>query len=145
MIPTPIESVDWLVVHGSASPADMDIGRAELRRRHMRQGAADIAYHYVVRRDGTVEKGLATDVPGFHAYGYNAHSLGICIVGGRKGKTNRSENNYTEAQLESLKGLLVMLQSEHAGSEVVAHDDLPGVRHTCPGFDVKGWYSTRIA
>lgn len=110
----------------------------------MLQGDYDIGYHYVVRRDGTIEHCRPTDVVGNHAEGYNLHSIGICIIGGRAGKTTRSENNYTDRQLESLRILLVSLQSEHDAAEVLGHDQLPGVRHTCPGFDVRDWYNKGI-
>lgn len=138
----PIESVDWLVVHGSGTPADSDIGRKELRRKHMRQGAHDIGYHYVIQRDGTTEKGLNDLEPGFHAEGYNLHSLAICMIGGRKGKTSKSENNYTYAQFGALRKLLLVLLHDYPEAEIVAHDELRGVKHTCPGFDVKEWLTT---
>jgi len=130
----PIESVDWLVVHSSATPADSDIGRAEIRRKHMRQGAHDIGYHYVVRRDGTVEKGLPDNEPGFHADGYNLNSLAICMVGGRKGKTNRTENNFTEAKLISLRKILRILREDKFGAEIIGP----------PRFNRSATYVSRI-
>lgn len=141
----PIESVDWIVVHCSATPADSDIGRKEIRRKHMRQGSHDIGYHYVIRRDGTIEKGLPDTEPGFHADGYNLHSLAICMVGGRKGKSNRTENNFTETQFISLRKILRVLREDNFNSEVVGHCDLPGVRHMCPGFDVSAWFKNKDA
>ena len=53
-------------------------------------------------RDGTVEDGRDINVSGAHAAGFNSVSVGVCLVGGR-GKDNKAENNFTEAQMASFK------------------------------------------
>lgn len=42
-----------------------------------------IGYHYVIRRDGSIEKGRPDDMVGAHTSGQNANSLGICYEGGK--------------------------------------------------------------
>lgn len=134
-----IEIVEWIVIHCAATPADMDIGIKEIRRWHMQKGWRDVGYHYIIRRDGTVEKGRQDFEPGAHASGYNMHSLGVCLVGGLKKGTTKAENNFTEAQFSTLRSLLRTLTQLHPGAEVLGHRDLPGVNKACPSFDVRGW------
>lgn len=139
----PIESVEYLVVHCAATPADMDIGREEIRKWHLQRGFADIGYHYVIRRDGTEEVGRPENVPGAHASGYNLHSLAVCLVGGLKKGTTKAENNFTPAQFERLWERLRIWQQRYPGAMVLGHRDLPGVNKACPSFDVREWMKER--
>lgn len=134
-----IKSVDWLVVHCAATPPDMDVGVKEIRHWHMQKGWSDVGYHYVIRRDGTIEKGRTDSTPGAHARGYNLYSLGICMVGGLKKGTTKAEANFTPAQYLSLQTLLEDLKSTYKDAEILGHRDLPGVNKACPSFDVKEW------
>jgi N-acetyl-anhydromuramyl-L-alanine amidase AmpD len=45
------------------------------------RGWTTIGYHYVVRRDGTVETGRPTTQQGAHVRGLNDCSIGICLSG----------------------------------------------------------------
>ena len=131
-----------IVVHGSATPPMMDIGVREIRRWHLERGWSDIGYHFVIRRNGRIERGRPVEQPGAHAKGYNRDSIGVCLVGGtdRKG---RPDANYTYDQYYQLNQLVHELVFEYGVplSEVVGHRDLPGVRKACPCFDVRGFFS----
>ena len=55
------------VVHCADTPAEMDIGAAEIRKWHTEDnGWDDIGYHYVIRRDGILENGRDTKMQGAH-------------------------------------------------------------------------------
>jgi N-acetyl-anhydromuramyl-L-alanine amidase AmpD len=41
-----------------------------------------IDYHYVIRRDGSIEQGRPEWQIGAHCVNHNAHSIGICYEGG---------------------------------------------------------------
>lgn len=137
----PIRSVDYLVVHCAATKSTMDIGATEIRRWHKERGWFDIGYHYVIRRDGDVEKGRPDDQPGAHARGFNHNSLGICLVGGvgKDGKT--AENNFTPEQFAALAVLLNQLLGFHPHALILGHRDLPNVAKACPSFDVREWWT----
>ena len=133
--------VKFLVVHCSATPASMDIGVAEIDRWHKQKGWAGCGYHFVIRRDGTIEKGRAIDVPGAHAEGYNTRSLGICLVGGLAANGRADENNFTAIQMAMLRSKLNELKAgDYREAEIVGHRDLPGVKKACPSFDVRAWW-----
>lgn len=132
-----------IVVHCSDTPATADVGAADIRRWHTLppprgRGWKDIGYHYVVRRDGTVELGRDTDRDGSsldeigaHAVGHNTTSVSICLVGGKGGF------NFTFRQLTQLIQLIEDLREEIPTIEdVVGHRDLNDAKD-CPQFDVR--------
>lgn len=133
------EDVKYLVVHCADTPPDMDIGVQEIDRWHRKRGWNGVGYHYVIRRDGTLETGRASSTPGAHVRKFNRQSLGICLVGGRAAEGKEPENNFTREQLEVLAILLdeCLVIAPHA--EVVGHRDLDSGK-ACPSFDVKKWW-----
>lgn len=140
----PIKSVDYLVVHCAATKASMDIGKAEITQWHRERGFFDIGYHYVIRRDGTIEKGRPDTRPGAHARGFNHISLGICLVGGVAEDGKTPEDNFTAEQYATLFDLLTELVGEYPEAALVGHRDLPNVHKACPSFDVNSWWDTKI-
>lgn len=137
----PIRRVEYIIIHCAATPSDMDIGAEEIRRWHLKRGWFDIGYHYVVRRDGTVEKGRPDTRPGAHARGYNHLSLGICMVGGVADDGKTPENNFTEDQFANLRMLVRGLAMRYPDAQIIGHRDLPNVRKACPSFDVTEWWA----
>lgn len=135
---TPRKGTDWLVVHCSATPASMNIGRKEIEEWHRAKGWVAIGYHYVIRRDGTVETGRPSDVIGAHVEGHNKNSIGICLVGGVN-KAMKPEDNFTASQFAALGGLLHMLKAKYPDAAIQGHRDFPNVHKACPSFDVKAW------
>ena len=136
---TPLQpTVNYFTVHCSATKPDMDIGVAEIKRWHMDRGFADVGYHYIIRRNGHVEKGRPDHVKGAHVRNHNSNNLGICLVGGISDKGNPA-NNFTEEQFDALKHLLRRLLLKHPDAEILGHRDWPDVKKSCPSFDVKRW------
>lgn len=128
------------VIHCAVTPPSMDVGAEEIGRWHREKGYLSIGYHFVIRRDGTVENGRDITIPGAHARGHNHNSVGICLVGGCD-EDMKSENNFTQEQFIALEDLLMRLVSEYDIHTVIGHRDLPNVTKTCPNFDVTAWLS----
>lgn len=138
--------VRYLIVHCSATNPRQDIGAEEIDRWHRKRGWRKIGYHYVIRRSGVVELGRMLDEAGAHAFGYNASSIGLCLVGGvsaaRSGVPGGvPENNFTPEQFEALKWKLEELLQRFPKAEILGHRDLPGVTKACPSFDVRAWWT----
>ena len=134
------KSTRYLVVHCSATRPSMDIGAREIRQWHKAKGWSDIGYHYVIRRDGRVEKGRPENTIGAHVSGHNANSIGVCLVGGVSDKDyTKAENNFTKEQFESLKSLLKTLSEKYPKATILGHRDFPKVAKACPSFDVRPW------
>jgi hypothetical protein len=87
---------NWIVLHCSATRASqVNIGAKDIRRWHKDKGWADIGYHYVIKRDGTLEKGRALDAVGAHVEGHNSDSVGVCLVGGLNDPCGRSRKKIS--------------------------------------------------
>lgn len=149
-----MRSINLIVVHAAATPADMDIGAAEIKHLHTApktemvkwgkkevpgKAFSDNGYQAVIRRDGQVEDGRPIEKAGAHARGYNAHSFGICLIGGVD-DDDKPEFNFTHHQMDCLIRLLDVLRNEFPDAEVLGHRDLPGVSKACPCFNVRAWY-----
>ena len=133
-----MRKINWLVIHTAATRPSMDIGAKEIRQWHKAKGWSDIGYHYVIRRDGRVEKGRPDARVGAHVAGYNRDSIGICLVGGVS-ENLVPENNYTEAQWKALEELLHKLAIKYPEAYVRGHRDFPNVQKACPCFDAEPW------
>ena len=134
-----IKEVQYIIVHCSATPPDMDIGVEDIRQWHREKGWSDVGYHYIIRRNGNVEKGRSDNQSGAHVRGYNSVSLGICMVGGVD-DFNTPDANYTASQWKALDKLVNDLKLTYPSAKVCGHRDMPGVDKACPCFDAISWY-----
>ena len=138
---------------GAWTKPGVDFGADEIRSWHLDRGFSDIGYHYVIRRDGTQEDGRPIEQPGAHVQGHNAHSIGICLVGGRADDSPETEGldeftkqellwefNYTHLQMTTLLALVDHLQGRFPEAAVIGHRDFPGVTKRCPGFEVATYF-----
>ncbi|BFU65365.1 N-acetylmuramoyl-L-alanine amidase [Rodentibacter abscessus] len=109
-----------------------------------------LGYHFVIDTDGTVETGRQEGEIGAHVKGHNAHSLGICLVGGIT-PNKRNHGEYTEKQWQALHRLLRQLEAKYPSADICGHRDLsPDLNgdgtitsnewmKDCPCFDVWSW------
>jgi N-acetyl-anhydromuramyl-L-alanine amidase AmpD len=117
-----------IVLHHSASA---DVAAAEIHGWHRARGWAGIGYHFVIRKDGSIERGRPQEMIGAHAgAGINGHSIGICLCG------NFMQQLPSDAQLVSLVELVVWLRRYYwaaAGDEleVKLHREVDATE--CPG------------
>lgn len=113
---------NMIVVHHTGNPVDDDLSAEEIHASHKAQGWAGIGYHYVIRKDGTIEVGRPVWSVGAHAYGRNRDTIGIHVCG------NFEIAIPTEAQMNSLAELIGHLCRRYdlqaSKDVVVAHRDL---------------------
>ena len=124
--------IDYIVIHCSDSPHGRDDGAKEIHAWHSERGFDGIGYHYVIKESGKCENGRPLYWHGAHARGYNANSIGICLIG---------EGTYTLEQWSTLETLTKYLKSEYVDAVVVGHNDLDK-KKTCPCFDAKEWFKS---
>jgi hypothetical protein len=119
---------DTIVVHHVGIP-DGDTSAAAIHRAHLHNGWAGIGYQYVIRKDGTIERGRPLATVGAHAYGQNYHTVGICVTG------NFEKETPTKAQVASLENLLTSLctiyKIQPGATTIVGHRDENDT--DCPG------------
>lgn len=87
-----------IVLHASGKEQD---SAQQIDRRHRRRGLRGIGFHYVIREDGTFERGRELRVPGAHCLGFNADSVGICLCG--RGKASEFQYRKLLRLLRKLK------------------------------------------
>lgn len=115
-------ATDYIVLHHAAADGD-----AQSVHRYHRdaRGWAGIAYHYYIRKDGSVFQGREPDWNGGHTEGYNRRSIGLCFEG------NFETEEMGEQQLAAGKELLKRLREQYPAASVVRHSSLN--RTACPG------------
>jgi len=138
-------STELIVIHCTATRPSQDVGRDELDAWHRHKGWFGIGYHFVIRRDGTLELGRDEEKAGAHARGFNHNSVAVALVGGcAEDDIKVAENNFTTAQFDSLEELIKELQINYPDAKVLGHSDLEGVTKECPSFDVRDWLINRV-
>lgn len=141
-----MREIDLAVIHCTAtnpswySDKSADDVVKEIRRWHVQERKwSDIGYHYVVHRDGVVALGRPIERSGAHTRGFNKHSVGIALVGGRGGCADDDPlDHFTENQMTSLRKLIDQLSDQYPITKVAGHNDF--AKKGCPCFNVKDWY-----
>lgn len=140
-----VKSIEFIVVHCSATPPNMDIGVKEIDQWHRGRGWSKIGYHIVIRRSpgklgGLIEYGdRPLSKPGAHVKNYNYKSLGICLIGGVD-NINKPENNFTQDQFGALLKTVKFLKGIFPNAKVLGHRDFPDVYKACPCVDIDAWW-----
>ena len=133
--------VDNVVIHVLDTYPDMDVGVEEVRKWHKQRGWSDIGYHYIIKRDGTLEFGRRCEdgnyVQGAHVLGLNKNSIGIALAGG-KARKGKLPCNLTRQQWSQLENLWRILSLEYPEAGWSGHNDHDKGKQ-CPTFDVEVW------
>lgn len=136
--------VSEVVVHWSETYTNANLSAAQLTEL---TGAGDNAYHFIIRRDGSVERGLPLNVQGNHCdtLGHNKHSIGVCFVGGlntSSGSKNlyevASSRSITLSQYNSFYQIMRVFFQQFPGGQALGHMDIDPNQED-PGFDVRDY------
>ncbi len=145
------KAIKRVFIHCTATREGQDIDAATIRKWHLGQGWTDIGYHFVIRLDGSVERGRAENIPGSHVAGFNTGSIGVVYVGGLDAQ-GKAKDTRSPAQLQAMARLVGDLVKAYPGADVLGHRDASpdkdgdGVveKHEwlkeCPCFEVKTWW-----
>ena len=130
--------VTLLIIHCSAVRPGQRSSAQDIVGWHRAKGWKMIGYHYVVRRDGTVENGRSVEAVGAHCTGHNQHSVGIVYEGGLD-EDGRPADTRTPAQKQALRRLLEKLKRDYPQALVVGHNVFS--TKPCPCFDAVAEYA----
>lgn len=145
-----VSDIKYIVIHCSATYEGRPYDVEDIRAMHKRRGFRDVGYHFVIKLDGTIQKGRDIDEMGAHVKGHNSHSIGVCYIGGLD-NDGKPKDTRTPEQKQSLKKLVDILSVIYPDAETLGHRDLSpdldgdGVieKHewtkSCPVFDVRLW------
>ena len=141
--------ITLIIIHCSATPEGKDYTVADIDRWHKARGynckGIHIGYHYVIYRDGSIHPGRPEEMQGAHVKDHNAHSIGICYIGGLRLKHSDPPETYipadtrTPAQKASLLQLLKQLKSRYPNAIIVSHHTF-NPQKPCPCFDADHEY-----
>lgn len=120
--------IDKLVIHTVAwEGSDYDI--EDIDRFHREEhGWRMVGYHYVILKDGTIQKGRPDDMIGAHVRGHNSHSIGISMQG------HGDKEEWTQEQWDSVIRLCLekMEEFDIPVESVYPHNHFTDMK-TCPG------------
>ena len=134
-----MRTITLIVIHCSAVKPDQLSSAAQIDSWHRERGFhLGIGYHYVIRRDGTIESGRPEWLTGAHCKNHNAHSIGICYEGGLDIRGQPADTRTPE-QKAALRRLLDDLHQRYPRALVVGHHDL-NPQKACPCFDAAKEY-----
>lgn len=150
---------DHLIVHATATPASLDVDAAWVDRVHRQKGWSGCGYHFIIKRDGTLEwEGTGARTRPLHKVGahvggcgpgWNARSVGISMAGGVKADGVTPEDNFTDAQYDTLWAFIGQAVDAFGIPErnVMGHRDLIKLTNAapkaCPCFSVAAWIEAR--
>jgi N-acetylmuramoyl-L-alanine amidase len=136
--------VSEVIIHASETYTNANIGAEEIQLRHNDAGHLGIQYHFVIRRDGTMQRGLPVDNVA-QASDINRHKfncIDVCLVGGVNVPSeadnpllNLSASSFTISQMKTLETLLELFYQTVPGGQVLGHNDID-ISSQDPYFDV---------
>lgn len=129
-----------IIVHCSATPEGKDYTVADIKQWHLARGFSDIGYHYVIYRDGSINKGRDESISGAHCTGHNTISIGVCYIGGMDAANKNPKDTRTDAQKSAIVKLLKELKSRYPKAKIYSHNNFAA--KACPSFDATKEYSS---
>lgn len=133
--------IQYIVVHCSATRANIPFGEAQLLQCHLQRGFRKIGYHFYVTRDGALHHTRPMSEIGAHALGFNLHSLAVCYEGGLN-ENGKPADTRTPQQRETLLRILGELKQLFPRAKIVGHYQLSAdIRKCCPCYDPRKEYA----
>ena len=129
-----MRKITEIIIHCSATIEGKDYTVADIDRWHKARGWRGIGYHFVIYRDGSIHAGRPISETGAHCTGHNAHSIGICYIGGLS-KEGKSKDTRTPEQHKAMRSLIKQLKEKFPEASIHGHREY--ANKACPCFDVK--------
>ena len=142
-----------VVVHWTGTYIDQDIGAEDVHSWHQARGWSGCGYHYVIRRDGTIERGRPINYTGAHAKanGHNNQSIGVSFVGGYTVPSTGNGSNsptgsssFTAAQNVAFNRFMSTFYKAFPGGQAFGHMDTDPSQKIDPGFSVANYVFTNF-
>jgi N-acetylmuramoyl-L-alanine amidase len=129
-----IQEPDAIVIHHALSP---NCAAQDIHKWHLANDWKGIAYHYFIRKDGTIYRGRQERQVGGGLYGSeNNGKIQICLEGCYTDYKNLTEKTVPEAQLTALIWLCNDIKTRWDIKVIKKHADYPSAKSEgkdCPG------------
>ncbi len=133
------------VTHWTATFTNQNIGAEDVHAWHLDRNFSGCGYHYIILRDGRLQRGRPLNVQGAHAkkFGHNSYSIGLAFAGGFNCPSDTpnpekftSSESFTEEQWNTYAMFVESFYIIWPGGQAWGHSDTdPG--KIDPGFDVQ--------
>ena len=136
--------ISEVIIHGTETYTNANIGSEEIHLRHNEAGHNGIQYHYVIRRDGRLQRGMPLDQisAASDVLGHSLNCIDVALVGGvnvpsedDNALDNLSSQSFTQAQMKTLEAVLEIFYQRVPGGQVMGHNAID-VATEDPYFDV---------
>ena len=125
--PAPLkQALNTIIIHHTATQFNNN-PRAVQDTHINNDGYADIAYHFLIDKEGFIYEGRSINVRGSHTGGHNTGTIGIALFG------NFENEEPTTPQLCSLKRLGIWLKVTYDLTHLAGHRDFQPLETVCPG------------
>lgn len=140
-----------VVIHWTATFMDQDIGSEEVHQWHLARGFSGCGYHYIIRRDGRLQRGRPIGKTGAHARenGHNNKSIGISLAGGYTCVSGTSgyqnlvgKESFTTEQNKAMNEFLATFYKVFPGGQAFGHSDTDPGNKIDPGFSVPSYVAS---
>lgn len=149
-----------VVVHWTAHYNDQNPSAQDIEASHLARGFSEIGYHYIIHRDGSLQRGRDINKVGAHAaaggtsFSRNTYTIGISFVGGINltqsearsmgiaGDVAREGQYYNTSSLSNLQfqtfdGFMDSFFWVFPYGQATGHNEVPNSQGKVdPGFDV---------
>ena len=122
--------MNYFIAHHVGPLGAMDVDKIDAKmvhEWHLKRGWNGCGYHYIIRTDGSIERGRHHRYIGSHCKGFNGESIGILVV------ADCNNGLPTPEQVGALEGLLAELARIYGVLNLIGHCDR-NEDSTCPGF-----------
>jgi len=128
MFQKPSRKIHRVFIHCSASDHPHHDNIETIKSWHLNRGFTDVGYHFFIQKDGTLEYGRDIEKTPAAQKGHNLYTLAICMHG-------LKEENFTQAQFDTLKKLAV--QIDHNYENISFHGHCEISKKACPVFNYR--------
>ena len=150
-----MRTITLIIIHCSAVRPNQTSSAKKIDEWHKDRGFKCIGYHYVIRRDGTIEQGRPEWEIGAHCHvkgqNHNKYSIGVCYEGGLDIRGQPADTRTAE-QKQTMRRLLEELHERYPRAMIVGHRDLIATPRSdlqvrkssgkdCPCFDAVHEYA----
>jgi proteasome lid subunit RPN8/RPN11 len=130
--------VTEIVTHWTETHNNKDLSAADIELMD------SLPYHYVIRRDGTIQRGSPVGIETNHTNtAHDQRSIAVAFVGGLNVPTQtlnsvdyKSATSLTRSQINSYEFILRAFYRFYPGGQVIGFNDVDSTRVE-PGFDVR--------
>ena len=129
-----------IIIHCAGTPVGVPFTHKDVYKWHVKEnGWSNVGYHFVIELDGKITPYRRLHEVGAHCAdnSMNDESIGICLMGGYKGKNKSKKwDRCTPEQEESLIKIKMSLELILGKKLPVNPHSLYNKGKSCPNFDI---------